>query len=154
LTIVNCQLSILIHQCYEPIFFEQMKDSKEQNTIERVREHLANERTFLAWIRTSIALMGFGFVIVKFSLFLKQISLMMETKTIPTKGYSAIIGIVMVVIGLLIALLAFLQFKRIEKQLNSNYYTSSSRITIFVTTIILVGGIVLIWYLVSSIEFV
>ncbi|WP_167516127.1 MULTISPECIES: YidH family protein [Mucilaginibacter] len=32
-------------------------------------DHLANERTFLAWIRTSIALMGFGFVVVKFSLF-------------------------------------------------------------------------------------
>ena len=33
-------------------------------------DHLANERTFLAWIRTSIGIMAFGFVVVKFSLFL------------------------------------------------------------------------------------
>lgn len=38
-------------------------------------DHLANERTFLAWVRTSIALMGFGFVVVKFSLFIKQLSI-------------------------------------------------------------------------------
>jgi hypothetical protein len=38
----------------------------------RVADHLANERTFLAWIRTSIGIMGFGFVVVKFSRFLRQ----------------------------------------------------------------------------------
>ena len=40
-----------------------------------MRDHFANERTFLVWIRTSIAMMGFGFVIVKCILFIKQISL-------------------------------------------------------------------------------
>ncbi|MBB5439184.1 uncharacterized membrane protein YidH (DUF202 family) [Pedobacter sp. AK017] len=38
-------------------------------------DHLANERTFLAWIRTSIGIMGFGFVVVKFSLFVRQIGI-------------------------------------------------------------------------------
>ena len=38
----------------------------------RVADHLANERTFLAWIRTSIGIMGFGFVVVKFSRFICQ----------------------------------------------------------------------------------
>jgi len=61
-----------------------MTNLEEKNLIDRSREHLANERTFLAWIRTSIALMGFGFVIVKFTLFLKQLSLLLETKDIPT----------------------------------------------------------------------
>jgi putative membrane protein len=50
-------------------------------------DHLANERTFLAWIRTSIALMGFGFVIVKFALFIRQISVALGNKVpIPVKG--------------------------------------------------------------------
>ena len=35
---------------------------------------MANERTFLAWIRTSIGIMAFGFVVEKFALFLKQVS--------------------------------------------------------------------------------
>ena len=38
-----------------------------------VRDHLAAERTFLAWIRTGIALMGFGFVVARFGLFLQQL---------------------------------------------------------------------------------
>jgi putative membrane protein len=43
-------------------------------------DHLANERTFLAWIRTSVAIMGFGFVVVKFALFIKQIPLVLTRK--------------------------------------------------------------------------
>ncbi len=38
--------------------------------IERYSDHAANERTFLAWVRTGIALMAFGFVVEKFDLFL------------------------------------------------------------------------------------
>jgi putative membrane protein len=65
-------------------------------------DHLANERTFLAWIRTSIALMGFGFVIVKFSLFIHQISVAFgENAVLPDKGYSATIGVIMVALGAL-----------------------------------------------------
>ena len=37
----------------------------------RVSDYLANERTFLAWIRTSIAVMSLGFVVAKFSLWLR-----------------------------------------------------------------------------------
>ena len=39
--------------------------------IERYSDHAANERTFLAWIRTAIAIMAFGFLVQKFDLFLK-----------------------------------------------------------------------------------
>lgn len=66
--------------------------------------HLANERTFLAWIRTSLALMGFGFVIVKFTLFINQITTALgEKNVIPVKGYSATIGIIMVVMVAIMA---------------------------------------------------
>ena len=41
--------------------------------IDRQREHQANERTFLAWLRTSIALIGFGIAIARFGLFLRQL---------------------------------------------------------------------------------
>lgn len=39
--------------------------------IENFRDHSANERTFLAWVRTSIAVMAFGFIVEKFDLFLE-----------------------------------------------------------------------------------
>lgn len=124
---------------------------EEKNSIDRSREHLANERTFLAWIRTSIALMGFGFVIVKFTLFLKQLSLLLETSVVPSKGYSSIVGVVMVAIGVIIAFLAFLQYKTNEKQLKNNYYVSSSMLSLLITLIIILGGVFLVFYLLSTI---
>ncbi len=67
-------------------------------------DHLANERTFLAWIRTSIGIMAFGFVVVKFSLFVKQISLILgKENIIHSKGYSGIVGIVLVAVGTIAA---------------------------------------------------
>jgi putative membrane protein len=128
-----------------------MTELKVKNTFEKSREHLANERTFLAWIRTSIALMGFGFVIVKFTLFLKEISLLLDTKGVSSKGFSANVGVIMVALGVIIAILAFLQYKKYENQLNNNSYRSSSMLSLFITLIILTGGIILIIYLLSSI---
>jgi len=94
--------------------------------------------------------MGFGFVIVKFSLFLKQLTLLLETKGVPSKGYSSFVGVVMVAIGVIIAILAFSQYKTNEKQLKNNYFVSSSMLSLFITLIILIGGIFLIYYLLFS----
>nr|WP_169818738.1 DUF202 domain-containing protein [Niabella ginsenosidivorans] len=49
-----------------------------KNSKAGASDHLANERTFLAWIRTSIGIMGFGFVVVKFSLFIRQLALALD----------------------------------------------------------------------------
>ncbi|MGI0068832.1 MAG: YidH family protein, partial [Nitrosopumilaceae archaeon] len=56
----------------------------EDKKPDRSTEHLANERTFLAWLRTCIALMGLGFVVARFSLFLREFSIMTKNQTIPT----------------------------------------------------------------------
>ncbi|MGH7094460.1 MAG: YidH family protein, partial [Stellaceae bacterium] len=41
--------------------------------IERYGDHAANERTFLAWVRTAVAIMAFGFLVEKFDLFLRML---------------------------------------------------------------------------------
>lgn len=111
-------------------------------------DHLANERTFLAWVRTGIALMGFGFVIVKFALFIRQISYVLD-KQMPSqgKGYSAVIGVVMVILGALMITLAYLRYRNIEKQLNNNEYYPSSRLAVTLTVSLILGAILLVLYL-------
>jgi putative membrane protein len=64
-----------------------------------ISEHLANERTFLAWIRTGIGIMAFGFVVVKFSVFLVQVGNLSEKVMAGNILWSQIIGISLVVAG-------------------------------------------------------
>jgi len=115
-------------------------------------DHLANERTFLAWVRTSIALMGFGFVIVKFALFIRQISIVLGDKvTPPGRGISAIIGVTMVALGPLMTTLAFIRYRNIEKQLNESSFFPSKWLSVLVTFSIIIGAALLVLYLLPNI---
>ena len=116
-------------------------------------EHLANERTFLAWVRTAIAIMAFGFVVVKFSIFVRQFSKVMTDKAIvlPGKGYSPYIGVFLFALGGILLLLSFWQFKRVQVQIEKNIYQTSSFLTVVLTSVIFLGSIALIVYLYQSI---
>lgn len=127
------------------------KISSEASNKQNAREHLANERTLLAWIRTSIGIMAFGFVVVKFSLFVKQISFLLgKNSTIPQHGYSSLIGIFLVAIGAIILVLSFLKYKRTEKQLSSESFQPSSTLILTLTIAILIISILLILYLIEN----
>ncbi len=115
-------------------------------------DHLANERTFLAWIRTSVAIMGFGFVVVKFALFIKQISLVLNTKqtVLPGKGYSTQIGILLVGIGAFMALYSYLRYRDTEKQLLNKVYKPSQLPSLLLTLAIVIVGALLVIYLIPG----
>lgn len=115
-------------------------------------DHLANERTFLAWIRTSVAIMGFGFVVVKFALFIKQISLVLNTKqtVLPDKGYSTQIGILLVGIGAFMALYSYLRYRNTEKQLLNKAYKPSQLPALLLTLAIVIVGALLVIYLIPG----
>jgi putative membrane protein len=115
-------------------------------------DHLANERTFLAWIRTSIGIMAFGFVVVKFSLFLKQISIILGKGIVDqSKGYSSVAGIVLVIVGAITAILSYIRYKKTEKQLDEGYYKHSSLLITILTIFIFSVSVFLIVYLIKSI---
>ncbi|MGN6639200.1 MAG: YidH family protein [Mucilaginibacter sp.] len=116
-----------------------------------VSDHLANERTFLAWIRTSIALMGFGFVVVKFSLFVRQLSLAVTGHAVtPSKGFSGIIGLCLVAVGALTALIGYLRFRRIEKQLLNEAFYPQSRLLLVLTIGVIITSLLLLYYLLPN----
>jgi len=115
------------------------------------REHLANERTLLAWIRTSIGIMAFGFVVVKFSLFIRQISLLLGKDIVmPPRGHSSVIGILLVAVGAIVLVLAYIKYKRTEKQLNDRTFRSSSSLILYLTITIFIISILLIIYLLEN----
>lgn len=115
-------------------------------------DHLANERTFLAWIRTSVGIMAFGFVVVKFSLFVKQISLILgKENVIPSKGYSGVVGIVLVAVGTITAVLSYMRYKSSARQLDEGGYKHSSLLITILTAFIFLVSIFLIVYLINSI---
>jgi putative membrane protein len=125
------------------------KHSKEEKLIKASpADHLANERTFLAWIRTSIAIMGFGFVLVKFSFFVRALSAALDEKVVlHEKIYSSVTGVGLVVIGALMALLAFMRYRNIEKHLLQGTYFPSFLLSFFMTAAIVMISLLLLWYL-------
>jgi putative membrane protein len=130
-------------------------EDKKSASIRNRRVHMANERTFLAWIRTSIGIMAFGFVVEKFALFIKQMSLILgktniENASPPSHGYSAIVGIFLVGLGTLMCLLAFVRYKKVERQIDENTYQPSSILYILLTLSVLAVGIFLVMYLIQS----
>ncbi|KQS27874.1 YidH family protein [Dyadobacter sp. Leaf189] len=115
-------------------------------------DHLANERTFLAWIRTSIGIMGFGFVVVKFSLFVRQITAVLGHKAeVPSTGYSPLIGILLVGMGALTTLFSYIRYIDTKRQLEAGQYYHSTLLVKLLTAVIFVISILLIWYLMQSV---
>ena len=69
-------------------------------------DYLAAERTLLAWIRTGLALMGFGFVVARFGLFLQQLQIAQHAPSVQSYGLSLWFGTALIAAGVLVNLLA------------------------------------------------
>src|SRR5690606_38362258 len=94
---------------YYEIQYMNGEHTENQSQIKKsqANDHLANERTLLAWVRTGIGIMAFGFVVVKFSLFVQQIGLLLgHSETLPQYGFTAPVGILLVAAGALSLILA------------------------------------------------
>lgn len=114
-----------------------------------VNEHLANERTFLAWVRTSIALMGFGVVIAK-------LRFMTATGSVPTHFLQAqsgerstLLGIVFALVGLATLVFAVSNYYQARRQIDEDCYKPLGGILIGFVAVVVFLGLVCIAYLFS-----
>ena len=82
------------------------------------RVFFAAERTMLAWQRTAIALMGLGFVIERFGLFMRMLAAD-SAQPVGSGRTSLVFGVLLLVIGALVALVSALQFSRFLKELSA-----------------------------------
>jgi putative membrane protein len=76
----------------------------------------AAERTLLAWQRSAIALMGFGFVIERFGLFLEMV--MHQPQVSGQRGFSLGFGVLLLLLGAVVALVSARQFLQVAKDLD------------------------------------
>lgn len=111
--------------------------------IDRQREHQANERTFLAWLRTAIALIGFGFAIARFGLFLRELqsALTHQDASSPSFLSSQGIGVVLVMTGIVVIPLSVWRYNRVFWQIERNDY----RVTAGVVTLLGLVSLPLMW---------
>ncbi|MDF0681017.1 MAG: DUF202 domain-containing protein [Candidatus Nitrosocosmicus sp.] len=120
------------------------------------QQHLANQRTFLAWLRTCVALIGLGFVVAKFGLFLFPIFTSEDPSTYTTNlatlfetstHYSSIIGTSMVILGIVFAIFALRNYIYTYKSIERNTFTPK-HFDIYLLTISLVIGLFMVVYLI------
>jgi putative membrane protein len=127
-------------------------ENQRSSKIRNRRVHMANERTFLAWIRTSIGIMAFGFVVERFSIFVKQVSYFLGKEvSLPSRGYSAALGISLVALGALMGVLSFIRYKKVERQIDEDTYQPSMILDIMLAISVLAIGVFLVIYLIHSI---
>lgn len=70
------------------------------------RVYFAAERTLLAWIRTGLAMMGFGFVVARFGLFLRELAAVPDTPRLQHTGLSLWVGVALVFLGVAVNIVA------------------------------------------------
>jgi putative membrane protein len=129
----------------------------EEDSSERLQQYLANQRTFLSWVRTSIALIGLGFAIERFGLFLQQFRLIADPDTAGNAAasatahqYSALVGIGMIVIGTGLIIYALKNYLDSNKTIASGRYMPKNTIVYTASATIMGLGIIMIIFLIGQ----
>src|SRR6202166_2181780 len=116
-----------------------------------LRDSLAAERTFLAWIRTGLALMGFGFVVARFGLFLQQLQVVEHASSAQSYGVSLWFGTALIVVGVVVNILSAWHHVRLVRELNRGGPVPSRPSTqaVLIALFLALVGLAMAIYLVS-----
>jgi len=129
----------------------------EEDSSERLQQYLANQRTFLSWMRTSIALIGLGFAIERFSIFLQQFPLIAGTDvtsnatSATAPNYSALVGISMIIVGTSLIVYALKNFLDTNKTIASGRYMPKNAIVYTASATIIGLGLIMIIFLIGQV---
>ena len=121
------------------------------NMIKNFSDHAANERTFLAWVRTAIAVMAFGFLVEKFDLFLELAAPNLSRRTLSGLGqtFGNIAGLSLIVLGTVMVAVAAVRFIITAKYIDSDevHAGTGSRVDIALAVLMVLLGVALFLYL-------
>ena len=119
-------------------------------------DHAANERTFLAWVRTAIAVMAFGFLVAKFDLFLKIAARSLPagdhtTVSLSRGDFGGAVGAVLIIAGTVMVVLAAVRFVHTRRAIdNPNPTTDAVGADLALAAMMTALGLALVLYLVQT----
>jgi putative membrane protein len=133
----------------------QMQKQKHHATIDetkRATEFLANERTFLAWIRTSVAVVSLGFVLARFSVWLRELSVHRQQQMqVHRGGISLPIGMAMMILGGLLSVLAAWRYHVVNRDIERGKVSADRGLVILVTAMVtLLSGAMIVLVLLTA----
>jgi putative membrane protein len=119
--------------------------------IKRYSDHAANERTFLAWVRTAIAVMAFGFVIERFDLFLQLAAPQLALKQAAphSQAFANAAGLAFIGIGVVMIVIAGFRFRKTAKDIETETDVPSpgERFDLALAVLLVLLGVALFLYL-------
>lgn len=113
----------------------------------RARDHLANERTFLAWVRTGAAIVVFGFAIGRFSIALRQLAAL-QGHPLHRSGISVWMGATSIVLGVLLVIAGLVRYRQTRTRLDAGTFEPAGFVLDLVTVLTVLFGLVLAAYLI------
>ena len=123
--------------------------------IRSYSDHAANERTFLAWVRTAIAVMAFGFLVERFDLFLDIAapSLAGRVLSVPGQRFGNVAGLALIILGTAMVAVAAVRFLMTAKSIDSEQLERGpgSRIDVALAFLLVLLGGALFVYLTHAI---
>jgi putative membrane protein len=120
---------------------------KHIGTSKKVTDHLANQRTFLAWIRTGLATITFGFVVERFGLLLRELGIKIGLTEILPVHYSSFFGVSLTILGVVIMVVALFEFLHIRRSIDSEVFHPSAAFPVILTILASLIGVLLAIYL-------
>ena len=113
----------------------------------RARDHLANERTFLAWVRTSVAIVVFGFAIGRFAIAMRQLTEFQGVAS-KTTGLSVWMGMSAILAGVVMAMAGLMRYRKTRVQLDQGKFEPAGFVVDLVTILTVLFGLALAGYLI------
>ena len=111
------------------------------------RDHLANERTFLAWVRTSVAVVVFGFAIGRFAVAMRQLTAY-QGQAAKATGFSVWMGTAAIIAGVGMVTSGLMRYRKTRAQLDAGKFEPAGFIVDLVTVLTVLFGLALAGYLV------
>lgn len=119
--------------------------------IKNFRDHAANERTFLAWVRTAIAIMALGFIVEKFDLFLQLAAPTLAGRiwSVPGQKLGNVVGLALIIAGTAMVAVAALRFLSTARSIDSAeaHLGAGSRFDMALAALLVLLGCALFFYL-------